>query len=316
MPERIAGVFDWGLAWLTCTRRWEGRDRMDRPTLGVALGGGGARGYAHIGALRMLQRHEIPVGAVAGTSMGAVVGAAFAAGIDLGRLQQLLKELDLNRLLRFPRRSLRRLITNTATDVFTGRRDWRREELPSTRTLIEFFGLFSRHLTFDQLGIPLAVVTADIDTGERVVLRHGPIDRALAATVSLPGIHYPVRWDGRFLVDGGLVDNLPVTAAAEMGADRVLAVDVEAPLKDDPAVTSMDVLLRAEKILIHELNHLRLQRDRQWLGDRLAVIHPPAHDVNALDLGEVDGPIRAGEAEAERRLPEIYALLQTDTTSS
>lgn len=283
---------------------------MEQPTVGLALGGGGARGYAHIGVLRVLQRHEIPVSAVAGTSMGAVVGAAFAAGHDLGRLQNLLKELDLNRLLHFPRRSLRRLITNTATDVFTGRRDWRHAELPTTQTLIEFFRLFSRHLTFEELGIPLAVVTTDIDTGERVVLREGPIDRALAATVSLPGIHYPVQWGDRYLVDGGLVDNLPVSSAAELGADRVLAVDVEAPLKDDPALTSMDVLLRAEKILLRELNRLRLERDRERMGDRLLLIHPPALDVNALDLDEVDGPVQSGAVEAERQLSRIRALLR------
>ena len=282
---------------------------MEQPTVGLALGGGGARGYAHIGVLRVLQRHDIPVSAVAGTSMGAVVGAAFAAGIDLHRLQRLLKELDLNRLLHFPRRSLRRLITNTATDVFTGRRDWRHDELPSTRTLIEFFGLFSRRLTFEELGIPLAVVTTDIDTGERVVLREGPIDRALAATVSLPGIHYPVQWGERYLVDGGLVDNLPVSSAADLGAERVLAVDVEAPLKDDPALTSMDVLLRAEKILLRELNRLRLERDRERMGGRLAVIHPPALDVHTLDLDEVDGPVHSGESEAKRQLARIRALL-------
>jgi NTE family protein len=204
---------------------------------------------------------------------------------------------------------LRRLITNAATDVFTGRRDWRHAELPTTQTLIEFFRLFSRHLTFEELGIPLAVVATDIDTGERVVLREGPIDRALAATVSLPGIHYPVQWGDRYLVDGGLVDNLPVSAAADLGPERVLAVDVEAPLKDDPALTSMDVLLRAEKILLRELNRLRLDRDRARMGDRLAVIHPPALDVNTLDLDEVDGPVQSGEAEAERKLARIRSLL-------
>ncbi len=288
---------------------------MGQPTLGLALGGGGARGYAHIGVLRVLQSRGIPVCGVAGTSIGAVVGAAYAAGIDLDRLQRLLKELDLNRLLHFPRHSLRRLISNTATDVLTGRRDWRRHELPTTQALIEFFGLFSRQLVFEELGIPLAVVATDIDTGERVVLREGPIDRALAASVSLPGIHYPVQWGDRYLVDGGLVDNLPVEAATDLGAERVLAVDVEAPLEDDPALTSMDVLLRAERILLRELNSLRLARDRQRMGDRLAVVHPQAHKVRTLDLGEVDGPVQAGEAEAERRLAQIRALLHAESAS-
>ena len=292
------------------------RDTLGRPRVGLALGGGGARGYAHIGVLRVLGGQGFPVDALAGTSMGAVVGAAYAAGLDLDRLEQLLKELDLNKLLRFPRRSLRRLLTNTATDVFTGRRDWRREEMPSTQQLVEFFGLFSRHKTFEDLDVPLAVVAADIDTGENVVLRRGPIDRALAATVALPGIHYPVKWGDRFLVDGGLVDNLPVQAVADLGLERVLAVDVEAPLQDDPAVTSMDVLLRAEKILRRELTRLRLERDRQRLGDGLVVIHPEAHDVDLLDLGEVDGPIRAGEAEAEGQLARLRSLLDVDVDSS
>jgi len=288
---------------------------MEEPTLGLALGGGGARGYAHIGVLRALQRREIPVSAVAGTSIGAVIGAAFAAGIDLDRLQCLLKELDLNRLLHFPRHSLRGLISNTATDVLAGGPDWRRHELPTTQSLIEFFGLFSRHLTFEELGIPLAVVATDIDTGERVVLQEGPIDRALAATVSLPGIHYPVQWADRYLVDGGLVDNLPVAAATDLGAERVLAVDVEAPLDDDPALTSMDVLLRAELIVLRELNRLRLERDAERMGDRIAVIHPLAHQVGTLDLGAVDGPIQAGEAEAERQLAQIRAVLQAESPS-
>lgn len=283
---------------------------MTRPKIGLALGGGGARGYAHLGVIQTLERRGIPIDMIAGTSMGAVIGGACASGVDLVKLERLIKRLDLNRMLHFPRSSLRGVLSNTASDYLSKKRDWRHRDLESTRALIEFFDLFSQGKAFAELEIPLAVMAVDIDTGEGVVIREGPLSRALAAAISIPGLHYPVEHRGRYLVDGGLVNNLPAdVVAASLGADVVIAVDVGAPLTSG-VTTSMDVLIRAESIILRELTRLRLKLYRQRLGDRLVVLHPPMGSIETLALDEVDAPLRAGMEETERRIDEIKASLE------
>jgi len=274
--------------------------------VGLALGGGGARGYAHLGVIRTLERHKIPIDVIAGTSMGAVIGGAYACGVDLIKLEQIIKGLDLNKMLHLPKSPLWGLVGNTASELFKGR-DWRRRDLKSTRAFIEFFDVLSRRQTFSQLKVRFAVTAVDVDTGEGVVLTEGSVSRAVAAGVAIPGIHYPVRWDGRYLVDGGLINKVPADVAFSLGADVVIAVDVSAPLKSG-VITSMEVLMQAESIMMRELTRLRLELVRRSHGDRLLILHPPVM-VETLSLSEVDLPIRAGEEEVERRLAEIKALL-------
>lgn len=195
--------------------------RSDSLRLGVALGGGGARGYAHIGILQVLEEAGITAGAVAGTSSGALVGAVYAGG----GLDRLVAESTRIRLLDVPRMlspswSLR--------GIFTG------------NNAIEWLsGLIGRE-TFDDLDIPFVALATDVDTGESVVLRDGPVSSAVRASISIPGLFTPIHRDGRILVDGGLVDPLPVAAARDLGAGFVIAVDlfgdaatVAPPPKDD-----------------------------------------------------------------------------------
>ncbi len=288
-------------------RREEGENR---PRLGLALGGGGARGYAHLGVLRALDRAGIPVDAVAGTSMGAVIGGAYAGGVDLTKLEEVLKRLDLNKLLGFPHSSVWGVLGNTAAELFT-KLDWRRADPESTQALVEFFELFTRGQEFADLKIPFAVVTADIDTGEEVVLTEGSLGRAMAAGVAIPGIHYPVEIDGRFLVDGGLVNRVPADVAFSLlGADRVIAVDVSAELYTEEPTSSFEVLLQAESILLRELTRLQLALAKERYGDRLLILRPAVQHIKALSLEEVEGPARAGEIETERLLPEIRSWLE------
>jgi NTE family protein len=257
--------------------------------------------------IRALQRHEIPIDLIAGTSMGAVIGGAYACGVDLTKLEQIIKGLDLNKMLHFPRSPLWGLVGNTASELFKGR-DWRRRDLKSTRAFIEFFDLLSRKRTFSQLEIRFAVTAVDVDTGEEVILTEGSVSRAVAAGVAIPGIHYPVRWDGRYLVDGGLINKVPADVAFSLGAEVVIAVDVSAPLTGG-VTTSMEVLMQAEAIMMRELTRLRLTLLQQRFGDRLLVLQPSVKEVKTLSLGEVDLPIHAGEEEVERRLAEIKALI-------
>ncbi len=183
---------------------------MSRRTLGIALGGGGMRGLAHIGVVRALNAADLPIVAIAGTSMGGLIGAAIAAGVTPEQLQEEIGNLNsLSGILRL-------------LDWWPGRR-----ALSSGRSVMRYFaGVISETRTFDDLQIPLAVCACDVLSGEQVILRKGPLMEALNATMALPGIFDPVKYHGRILVDGGLVNNVPADIVRAMGADVVLAVDV------------------------------------------------------------------------------------------
>jgi NTE family protein len=281
---------------------------MNHPKVGLALGGGGARGYAHLGIIRTLRKHNVPIDVIAGTSMGAVIGGAFACGVDLTKLERIIKSLDLNRMLRFPKSSLRGLVGNTASEYLIKRRDWRRQDLEGTKAIIEFFNLFTRGKSFSELTTRFAVVTVDIDTGEEVVLQEGSVSRAVAAGITIPGLHYPVRHHGRYLIDGGLINRVPADVAFSLGADIVIAVNVSSGLMAGPE-TSVEVLMQAESIVLREMTRLRLALLRQRVGDRLLLLEPPVEHIKVLSLDKVDPPIRAGEEEASRRMEEIQALI-------
>ncbi|MBI1729425.1 patatin-like phospholipase family protein [Candidatus Acetothermia bacterium] len=276
--------------------------------IGLALGGGGARGYAHLGVIRSLKRHSIPIDVIAGTSMGAVIGGAYACGINLHKLELLLKSIDLNKLLRFPRSSLLGLMGNTAQEMLFQGRDWRVKDTERTENLIEFFNLFSQRKAFSELRMPFAIAAVDVDTGEEVVLKNGSVSRALASAIAIPGIHYPVKVDGRFLVDGGVINKVPVELAFALGADVVIAVDVSTPTLRG-GVSSVEILMQAESIMMRELNQVKLKSLKDQYGGRYVLLQPSVNDVRTLALGDVETPARAGERETERRIAEIKALV-------
>lgn len=175
--------------------------------VGLALGSGGARGAAHVGVLKVLEREGIKVSAIAGTSIGAMVGGAYAAGVPLSRIEEEWLTTSRRKLLRsflptFPR---------TGLSSGAGLRRYLREILGDVR--------------IEELPIPFAAVATDLDTGEAVVLRSGPLVEAIRASTAIPGVFQPVRWEGRLLVDGGMVEPLPVRVCRELGADIVIAVD-------------------------------------------------------------------------------------------
>jgi len=176
--------------------------------IGLALASGGARGSAHVGVLKVLEREGIRISAVAGTSIGAVVGGAYAAGLSVERLEQEWLKTDLPRVIKsflptFPRAGL------------SSGGEFRKE-------LYHLLG----DIRIEELEMPFAAMATDIDTGEAVVIREGPLYEAIRASASIPGIFHPVRWHGRLLVDGGLVEPLPVRICRELGADLVIGVDI------------------------------------------------------------------------------------------
>ena len=179
---------------------------VKRPAVGAAFAGGGARGLAHLGVLKALEEEGVRLDVVVGTSMGGLVAGLYAAGVSL------------EEMLEFQEKGLLDLVSIDPA----GRGLSNQEKLVSL--LADLLG--SEELTFEELGVRAAVVATDIQAGEMVILDRGPLIPALAATAALPLLFAPVRHQGRWLVDGGVFNNLPVDVARSIGADRVLGVDV------------------------------------------------------------------------------------------
>lgn len=221
-----------------------------RQQIGLVLGGGGARGLAHIGVLRVLEEHRVPIDYIAGTSMGALVGGLYASGMSVDEIEQTVRGIDWDAAFTdsAPReeKSYRRKQDDNLA-MIRGRIGVSGEGLQLAPGVVkgQQILLLLERLTkpvadvrdFDELPIPFRAVAADINTGQGVVLREGELAMAMRASMSLPGIFSPVAVDDLILVDGGISNNLPVDVVREMGADRVIAVDVSTVLKalDDRA---------------------------------------------------------------------------------
>lgn len=176
------------------------------PRLGLALGSGAARGLAHIGVLKVLEEAETRVYGIAGTSIGAFIGALYAAGVPVQRMEAVACELDW--------RKLARLINPTVPT----------SGLVDGRKLVEFMAELLPVHSFEALRLPLAVTATDIETGEALIIRKGDLLEALHAALAFPGIFPPVRFGDRFLVDGGLCNPVPADVVRHLGADRVIGI--------------------------------------------------------------------------------------------
>ena len=216
----------------------------DRPKVGLVLGGGGARGAAHIGVLEELERLRIPVDCVAGTSMGALVAGAWASGLDAATLRSEMGKADWNDLFQDnpgyndinyrSKRLAKRYLPGseagvTATGLVTP------PGVVSGQKIKLFFNQLVRadagDRLIEQLALPVSIIATDIGTGARVVFRNGSLTLAMRASMSVPGLMAPLEYDGRKLVDGGLVDNLPIQEVRDLcGAEIVIAVNVGSPL--------------------------------------------------------------------------------------
>lgn len=215
----------------------------ERPRIGLVLGGGGARGAAHIGVLRELERLRVPIDAIAGTSMGAIVGGLYATGMSAADLEEVVRSLDWAKVMSdTPQRSelnFRRKQDDVQypADIEFGLRGGALV-LPNGVVQGQNLGLVLRDLTatvayidnFDDLPTPFRAVASNIETGEPYVMASGSLARSIRASMSVPGLIAPVRLDGKLLVDGGIVANLPIDVMRTMNVDIIIAVDVEFPL--------------------------------------------------------------------------------------
>jgi len=278
--------------------------RKKPPRLGLALSGGGVRGLAHIGVLKVLTEAEIPIHVITGTSAGGLIGALYAAGLSPQQIEEeALRMASPRRLLPLLNRSL----------PFRG--------LLSAQKVTEYLESLLGDITFDQLRIPLAVVAVDLVTGQKVVLNEGRVVDAVRATTALPGLISPLERDGQLLVDGGLLDNLPADVARRMGTERVVAVDIST---DDISVSSLmeelrrrpfipeslaemaDVLWRSLVVMMRDVNRRSIEEARPELLIRPAI---PTGVTVLTGLGRAAEVIAAGEEAMRAALPRLRELL-------
>jgi len=294
-------------------------EATQRPRIGLVLSGGGARGAAHVGVIRALEQLRIPIDAVAGTSMGAVVGGLYAAGLSGTEIADLFDEIDWQELFRD--RALRRdLVFRRKQDdrsfLARGALGVRRGEgvvLPLglvqgqkiTQVLRDATLQVAETRDFDRLPTPFRALATDLETGEPVVLREGDLATVLRASMSAPGVLAPVEIDDRLLVDGGLVDNLPVGLAREMGVDVLIAVDVSFPLAAREGLESaLDVTNQMIAIMVRR----GTTESRAKLTERDILIEPDLGPMTAVDFTRVPQVMLAGESAIDAARPKLARL--------
>ena len=299
----------------------EGAAQAIRPRIGLVLSGGGARGAAHVGALKVIEELRIPIDAVAGTSMGAVVGGLYASGMSAAEIEKLLLSVDWQDAFRdqAPRRDLgfrrkqddRNFLVRYALGIHS-------EGFKLPKGLIQGQKLaqvlrgaalpVAEIHDFDRLPIPFRAVATDLETGTAAVMASGDLVTAMRASMSAPGVFIPTERDGRLLADGGLVKNLPVDVAREMNVDVLIVVDVSFPLFTREELSSpLEMTLQATAIMIRN----RTLEQRQLLTERDIVIDPPLGTFGAADFSRVAHARTVGE-QAARALRARLASLSLD----
>lgn len=255
------------------------------PTIGLALSGGAARGNAHVGVLRALLENKIPIDYVAGTSAGSLVGGALASGMSIDEIE------DLGRKMRW--RDIGRM-TMSRLGVQSNERleEYVRARLPVTK--------------FEELPVPFAAVATELKTGKAVILRdRGDVPFAIRASCTIPGWYVPViDEEGRHLVDGGLVAVVPATVARSLGADIVIAIDVNADGAKflGPSSSVIGVLLQSMLVVQKTASHYQLQSSD-------IVIKPKVGHIRWDEMGRAEELIAAGYESGLEAVPQILALI-------
>jgi NTE family protein len=256
---------------------------IKRPVVGVALGGGMARGCAHVGVLRELERHQIPIDLVAGTSVGSLIGGAYAAGLTPDQVEQLALTISWNDLGR---------VTVSKMGFYNSERTehYVRKHFPVTE--------------FEKMRIPFGAVATELQTGKMVIFTEGSLPLAIRASCAMPIFYTPVMVNGRMMVDGGLVGHIPASVARMMGADIVIAVDVNSQHLPIPRPTHLFTVMAQSLSIIgrHAVQYIYEDAD--------VIIRPRIEHVRPDDLSKAAEMIAAGEEAASRLIPKIRRLLE------
>ncbi|HRZ60098.1 MAG TPA: patatin-like phospholipase family protein [Rubrivivax sp.] len=288
-----------------------------RPRIGLVLSGGGARGAAHIGVLKVLEELRVPVDLIVGTSMGSIVGASYATGMSVAEMEEAIGAITTKGLFndRAPRADLSlRQKTDDLTPYLIPEIGIGKDGVELPKGLVtgvalegELRGLVqvSSARDFNDLPIPFRAVATDIGTGEMVVLKEGSVVRAIRASMSVPGAVAPVTIGKRQLVDGGLVRNLPVDVARAMGADIIIAVNLGTPLLKPDEITSV---LSVTAQMINILTEQNVARSLKELRPQDILIVPELGDFSSADFDHLPKAVPIGEAAARQVAGRLSAL--------
>lgn len=289
------------------------------PKVCLALSGGGARGFAHIGVLKKLEEMRIPVDCIAGTSMGAVIGGLYASGLSASEIEKRIAQTKLNdvALDRVDRRIQPQSIREEDEQYPLGATlgvSANGVRLPAgvvqANQFQELIQNWTSHLApdlpFDRLPIPFRAVATDLETGQMVVFDKGPLHKAIRASMAAPGVFAPTEIDGRLLADGGLVKNLPVDIAREMGADVIIAVNIGTPLLPRD---KLQTLFSVSQQMINILTEQNVEAQKKLIiaGNDI-LIEPDLGDIGFMDFGRARDAIQIGENAAIRKQAFLTAL--------
>jgi NTE family protein len=292
-----------------------GAETPKRPRIGLALSGGGARGAAHIGVLKVLDELRVPVHCVAGTSMGSVVGGSFAAGTTPAEMEAVISKTDWDTVFvdRPPRGEIAiRRKQDDYKHLFApefGFRDWT-IQLPKGVVTGVTIESFLRYLTeqardvqdFSKLPIPFRAVAADISTGEAVIIDRGSIAQAMRASMAIPGAVDPVERDGRLLVDGGIANNLPIDVVRKLCGDVIIAVNIGTPpLKREEITSALSIVGQ----LVNLLGKDSVDRQLATLTPRDVLIAPDLGDISSGSFERQPEAIQIGAAAARKASDEL-----------
>ncbi|MCP4361791.1 MAG: patatin-like phospholipase family protein [Chloroflexi bacterium] len=261
--------------------------KTPRKKVGLALSGGVARGPVHVGVISALEQAGIPIDCIAGTSAGAIVGAAYCAGLEIPQLRTLAANSGWRNMIN---------LTRSRHGLFSfSKMEW---------MITEMVG----NLDVCDLSIPFTAVVTDMVIGERVYLRQGSLATAVRASCSVPGVITPVEIDGSYYCDGGISDNIPVDAVREMGADYIIAVDLFVP-HYRPGLGFLGASLAALELLIRHAGGGAKEAD--------CVIEPAIAGHNYFNFSRRKSQeyMRLGEAAAESMIPTIKAALAVEKTT-
>jgi NTE family protein len=251
-------------------------------SIGIALGGGSARGFAHIGVLQALDEAKIPVSVVAGTSAGSLVGAFYAAGFSPWKMQEVaLKVRDID-----------------VADLSSGNK----RGMTGGAALRRLINGFLENMPIEKMPRRFAAVATDLTTGEKVVMQRGDTGAAVVASCSIPGVFIPAMFEGRELVDGGLTSPVPVAVARQLGADVVIAVDVGGKPTTKPRSGLYEIILQSFEIMGRSLAQLEGKTAN-------VLIQPRTDEFDSSDFSARKEMIEAGYAAGQAAIPELKRKL-------
>ncbi len=339
---RIPALFLVASLGMVCLSKGQDREESPRPKIGVVLSGGGARGMAHVGVLKVLEELRIPVDYISGNSFGSLVAGTYAYGYSPQEQDQILTTIDWGVVMNdgFRRTDLvfrrKQDDLNFLMKIALGFRDWDfrfpKGLLYGQRSsnILRFLTPRSHKIThFDNLNIPFRAVATEIGTGKEIVLESGSLPVAMSASMSIPGVFAPVNIDGRDLVDGMVVNNIPIDLVRNMGAEVVIAIDIGTPLMKPEEIQG---LLQVTGQMVSILMQKNVDDQLATLTDRDTLIVPELGDITSTSFGRgreaIDIGYRAASAmrkvlsrysvseeeyreflRGQRRKPEVYPVI-------